>query len=88
MEKYGKMSSNIPDKMHGGSNFENNLNQIENCKFQKYLPIVLLASKTWYCHQFFADFTYFVPLARDLFLHSWLPCHENGPNRNTKESIT
>ena len=30
-----KMSRDVRDKMHGGCNFEKNLNQIKNFKFQK-----------------------------------------------------
>ena len=46
---------------------------------KKHLPVLLLTSKTLYCHQYSADFTYFVPLARELFLHYWLTFRENGP---------
>ena len=35
VEQYGKMSCNICDQMHGGCNIVNNLNQIQNCIFQK-----------------------------------------------------
>ena len=47
--------------------------------FKKHSPIVLLTSKALYCHQYSADFIYFVPLARKLFLHCWLTFRENGP---------
>ena len=43
---------------------------------KKHSPIVLLASKPLYCRQYPADVTYFVPLARELFLHSWLTFRE------------
>ena len=39
---------------------------------KKHLPIVVQTSKTLYCHQFFADFTYFMSLARELLSQSWL----------------
>ena len=58
------MSLDIRDKMHGGCNFENNLNQTNICEFQKHSPIVYLASKTVYCQQYSADFTCFVSLAQ------------------------
>ena len=45
---------------------------------KKHSPTVWL-SNTLYCHQCSLDFTYFVPLARELFFHSWLTFHENGP---------
>ena len=48
--------------------------------FKKHLLIVLLTSRTLYCHQYSSDFIYFVLLARELFLHSWLTFRENGPN--------
>ena len=35
--------------------------------FKEHLPIVMLTSKTLYCHYCSADFTYFVSLARELF---------------------
>ena len=35
-------------------------------------------SKTLYCYQFSVDFTYFVSLARELFLQSRLTFRENG----------
>ena len=35
--------------------------------FNKRSPIILLTSKASYCHQCSADFTYFVPLAREVF---------------------
>ena len=41
--------------------------------------MALLISKTLYCHEYCADFTYFVHLGRELFLHSLLTFHENGP---------
>ena len=47
--------------------------------FKKHSPIVLLTSKTLYFHQYSADFTYFVPLAREWFSLSWLTFCENGP---------
>ena len=47
--------------------------------FKKHSPIVLLTSETLYCHHCSGDFTYFVCQARELFLHSWLTFHENGP---------
>ena len=47
--------------------------------FKKHSPIVLLTPKALYCHQYSTDFIYFVPLARELFLHSWLTLRENGP---------
>ena len=47
--------------------------------FKKHSPVVLLTYKTLHCHQYSADFTYFVLLARELFLHSCLTFHENGP---------
>ena len=37
LEKYGKMPRDIREKMHDGCNSVNNLNQIQNCKFQKLL---------------------------------------------------
>ena len=45
---------------------------------KKHSPTVWL-SNTLYCHQCSLDFTYFVPLARELSFHSWLKFHENGP---------
>ena len=46
--------------------------------FKKHLRIVLLTSKTLFYHQYSADFTHFVPLSRELFLHYWLTFRENG----------
>ena len=34
------MSRDVRDKMHGGCNFENNLNQTRHCKFQNANYIV------------------------------------------------
>ena len=78
MEKFGNISRDVSDKMHGGYNFENNLNQTENLKFQKNSPTVLQTFKTLYCHQYSADFTYVTSLARELFLPSRLMFRENG----------
>jgi len=61
------MSRDVRGKMHGGCNIENNLNQTKNLKFKKLSPIVVLTSRILYFHQYSADFTYFVPLARELF---------------------
>ena len=46
---------------------------------RKHLPTMVQASKTLYCYQFSADFTYFMSVARELFLHSRLISRENGP---------
>ena len=56
MKQLGKMSHYICDK--------NVVDAIlKQSQFKKHPPIVLLTSKTLYCHQYSADFTYFVPLA-------------------------
>ena len=54
------------------------------------MPNVLLISKTLYFHQYSADFTYFAPLARELFLYSWLIFRESGPydNRQQYDCVT
>jgi len=57
LEKFGKMSRDVRDKMHGGCNCESNLNQTKNLNFKKHSPLLLLTSKTLYCHQHSADFT-------------------------------
>ena len=49
--------------------------------FKKYLPVLLFTFKTLYCHHYSADSTYFVPLARELCLPSWLTFRENGPQK-------
>jgi len=54
--------------MHGRCYFEKNLNQTNSCTLKKHSPVVLLTSKTLHFHQYSADVTYFVPLARELFL--------------------
>ena len=46
--------------------------------FKTHSTVVLLTSKTLYCNQYSADFTYFVPLAREFLLYSWLTFRENG----------
>ena len=51
--------------------------QDEIVNFKKHLPIVSQTSKAFYGHQYSADFIYFISLARDLFLHSWLTFREN-----------
>ena len=53
--------------MHGGCNFESNVNQAQNCKFQKTFASCGVNFQTLYCYQFSADFAYFVSLARELF---------------------
>ena len=64
LENFGKMSRDVREKVHGGCNFENNLHETKILNFKKHSPIVLSTSKTLYCHQDSADFTYFVPLDR------------------------
>ena len=73
------MSCEVCDKMYGRCNFENNLNQTKLVNFKKHSPIVFLTSKKFYSHQYPANFTHFVSLARELVLHSWLTFRENCP---------
>ena len=49
--------------------------------FKKHLSAMVLTSRILYCYQSFADFTYFVSLPRELFLHFWLIFRENGPDK-------
>ena len=72
------MSRDVREKMYSGCNFESYLKQTKIANFKKHSRIVLLTSKTLHCHQCSADFTYLVPLARELFLHSWLTFGDNG----------
>ena len=74
------MTRDVSDKTHGECNFENNV----KVSFKKHLPAVVYISRTLYCYQFSADFTYFVSLARELFLQSQLTFHENGPLAHRK----
>ena len=62
------MSHNVRDKMQDGCNFESNLNQAKHfIFFKKHSPVILLISEALHFHQYSADFTYFVPIARELF---------------------
>ena len=61
------MSLDVRDKMHGGSNFGENLNQTKIVNFKKHSQIVVLTCKILYCHQYSGDFIYFEPRARELF---------------------
>ena len=76
------MSRNVRDKMHGEWNCINIFHQIQIFNVNKCLPPVLLTSKTLYCHQYSADFTCLISLARVLFLYSWLTLNENGGKRD------
>ena len=80
------MSRDVREKMHGGCKFKKISITQTIANFKKQLPIVFLTSKILYCHQYFADFTLFVPLAKELPLHSWLIFRENGIKR--REVIT
>ena len=60
-KKLDKLSRNIHDNIYGGCNFESNVNQTKIVDFKKHSPIALSNSKKLYCHQYSADFTYFVP---------------------------
>ena len=60
------------DKIYGGCNFENTLNQTKKFLFQKAVANCGLSSKPLHYHQYFTDFTYFMSLARELILQSWL----------------
>ena len=42
LEKFGKVFPDVRYKMHGGCNFENNINQTKPCKFQNKIH-------QWYC---------------------------------------
>ena len=55
--------------------------------FKKHSPVILLTSKALHFHQYSADFTYFVSIARELFLHSWLTFRENGPCKAMRQCL-
>ena len=69
------MSLDVRNKTYGECYFETNV----KVSFKKHLPAVVYISRTLYCYQFSADFTYFVSLARELLLQSRLTFRENGP---------
>ena len=77
------MSGHVRDKMHGGGAILNTISIKQKIvDFKEHSLVVLLISKILYCHQYSADFTYFMALARELFLHYWLIFRENSRTRN------
>ena len=84
------MSRDVHDKMHGGCNFENNLNQAQSCEFQIAFASCGVNFQNIVLSSISVDFTYFLSLARELSLQSWLTFRENGPQvlSNQKSNLS
>ena len=79
MEKFSKISYDVLTKCMADGIFKTLSIKHKIVNVKKHSPVLILTSKILYCHQYSADFTYFMLLVRELFLHAWLTFLVNGP---------